>query len=188
MSKVSGYVRSRLGTKEVLIMTALALSQAMAVVKSVETGLFMGFLFMGVCILSGILDVVLEIFIPKKVCEFAGMMADALLFTCIWLTVQAYSPGMGDTFGIYIPLLMFSCIALKRTKGHPEQNRKKHLGLALLDGIMYGITVTVSLLAAGILRETMAVFSIRTTGAGALILLAFGTALVKKVSKKEERL
>ncbi len=98
------------------------------------------------------------------------VMIIAASVTCIELLMQAYSYGLYEVLGIFLPLITTNCVILGRADGFA---RKNPVLPALYDGLLMGLGFTAVLLVLGALREL--------AGTGALFAnmdLLFGAAAV----------
>lgn len=96
------------------------------------------------------------------------VMIIAAAVTCIELLMQAYSYGLYEVLGIFLPLITTNCVILGRADGFA---RKNALLPSMYDGLIMGLGFTAVLLVLGALREL--------TGTGALFAnmdLLFGAA------------
>ena len=96
------------------------------------------------------------------------VMIIAASVTCIELLMQAYSYGLYEVLGIFLPLITTNCVILGRADGFA---RKNPVLPALYDGLLMGLGFTAVLLVLGALREL--------AGTGALFAnmdLLFGAA------------
>lgn len=85
------------------------------------------------------------------------VMIIAASVTCIELLMQAYSYGLYEVLGIFLPLITTNCVILGRADGFA---RKNPVMPALYDGLLMGLGFAAVLLVLGTLREL--------TGTGAL--------------------
>jgi electron transport complex protein RnfE len=85
------------------------------------------------------------------------VMIIAAAVTCIELLMQAFSYGLYEVLGIFLPLITTNCVILGRADGFA---RKHALLPSMYDGLMMGLGFTAVLFVVGALREL--------TGTGAI--------------------
>ena len=78
------------------------------------------------------------------------VMIIAASVTCIELLMQAFSYGLYEVLGIFLPLITTNCVILGRADGFA---RKNPVLPALYDGLLMGLGFTLVLLILGALRE-----------------------------------
>jgi electron transport complex protein RnfE len=95
--------------------------------------------------------------IPNKVRIPSYIVVIASFVTILQLLLQAYLPGLYDTLGLFIPLIVVNCIVLGRAEAFASKN-----GVAdsALDGIGIGLGFTVGLTVLGAVRELLGSASI----------------------------
>jgi electron transport complex protein RnfE len=64
--------------------------------------------------------------------------------------MQAYTPALYKTLGIYVPLIVVNCIVLGRAEAYANKNTVID---SLCDGVGVGLGFTLSLTCIGIVRE-----------------------------------
>ena len=76
----------------------------------------------------------------------------ASLVTVVQFIMQAYTPSLSESLGVYIPLIVVNCIILARA----EMFASKHSVLpSVLDGLGMGIGFTAVLTLMGAIREIL---------------------------------
>jgi electron transport complex protein RnfE len=134
--------------------------------------------------------------IPNKVRIPAFIVIIASFVTIIDLTMNAYTPGLHEELGIFIPLIVVNCVILGRAEAFASKNR---VIKSFVDGIVMGLGFTFALTLLGSIREilgagsffgikfvpedasTMLLFILPP---GAFIALGFLIAFVNKITKK----
>ena len=86
-------------------------------------------------------------------CPTLATTTSAITFvTLLQFLMQAYTPAMYETLGLFIPLIVVNCIVL----GRAEAFANKHgVGESALDGIGVGLGFTCSLTVLGLVREIL---------------------------------
>ena len=130
----------------------LGMCPTLATTTSAMNGLEMGLATMFVLILSNIVISLIAPVVPDNVHIPVYIVAIATFVTLLQLLMQAFVPGVYQTLGLFIPLIVVNCIVL----GRAEAFANKHGVLeSALDGIGVGLGFTLSLTVIGIVREIL---------------------------------
>ena len=130
----------------------LGMCPTLATTTSAMNGLEMGLATMFVLILSNIVISLIAPVVPDKVHIPVYLVVIATFVTLLQLLMQAFVPGVYQTLGLFIPLIVVNCIVL----GRAEAFANKHGVLeSALDGIGVGLGFTLSLTVIGIVREIL---------------------------------
>ncbi len=172
----------------------LGMCPTLATTTSAINGLSMGLATLFVLVLSNIAISAIAPVVPDKVHIPVYIVVIATLVTILQFAMQAYTPAMYTTLGLFIPLIVVNCIVLGRAEAFASKN-----GIldSALDGFGIGLGFTLSLTILGIVREILgsgSVFGYRfITGDGILVFvmapgafLALGYLMVlfNKIAKK----
>ena len=76
----------------------------------------------------------------------------ATFVTLLQLLMQAYTPAVYETLGLFIPLIVVNCIVLGRAEAFASKNGA---GASALDGIGVGLGFTLALTVLGLVREVL---------------------------------
>ena len=173
----------------------LGMCPTLATTTSAMNGLEMGLATMFVLILSNIVISLIAPIVPDKVHIPVYIVVIATFVTLLQLLMQAYTPDVYRTLGLFIPLIVVNCIILGRAEAFASKN-----GLldSALDGIGIGIGFTLALTAIGIVREILgsgAVFGWKfmpgdgalafVMAPGAFLVLGYLMVLFNKIAKKQ---
>ena len=130
----------------------LGMCPTLATTTSAVNGLSMGLATLFVLVLSNIVISAIARFIPDKVHIPAYIVVIATFVTLVQFLMQAYTPAMYETLGLFIPLIVVNCIIL----GRAEAFAAKHgVWDSALDGIGVGLGFTCSLTVLGAVREIL---------------------------------
>ena len=130
----------------------LGMCPTLATTTSAMNGLEMGLATMFVLILSNVVISLIAPVVPDKVHIPVYIVVIATFVTLLQLLMQAFVPGVYQTLGLFIPLIVVNCIVL----GRAEAFANKHGVLeSALDGIGVGLGFTLSLTVIGIVREIL---------------------------------
>ena len=172
----------------------LGMCPTLATTTSAINGLSMGLATLFVLVLSNIAISAIAPVVPDKVHIPVYIVVIATFVTILQFAMQAYTPAMYTTLGLFIPLIVVNCIVPGRAEAFASKN-----GIldSALDGFGIGLGFTLSLTILGIVREILgsgSVFGYRfITGDGILVFvmapgafLALGYLMVlfNKIAKK----
>ena len=172
----------------------LGMCPTLATTTSAINGLSMGLATLFVLVLSNIAISAIAPVVPDKVHFPVYIVVIATFVTILQFAMQAYTPAMYTTLGLFIPLIVVNCIVLGRAEAFASKN-----GIldSAIDGFGIGLGFTLSLTVLGIVREILgsgSVFGYRfITGDGILVFvmapgafLALGYLMVlfNKIAKK----
>ncbi len=170
----------------------LGMCPTLATTTSAINGMSMGLATTFVLICSNMAISLLRNLIPDKVRIPAFIVVIATFVTIVQLIMQAYTPALYDSLGLFIPLIVVNCIVLGRAEAFAAKN---NVGLSALDGLGMGLGFTLSLSVIGCIRELLGTGKIfglsvypETYGMlifvlapGAFIVLAYLMGLVHKL-------
>ena len=172
----------------------LGMCPTLATTTSAINGLSMGLATLFVLVLSNIAISAIAPVVPDKVHIPVYIVVIATFVTILQFAMQAYTPAMYTTLGLFIPLIVVNCIVLGRAEAFASKN-----GIldSALDGFGIGLGFTLSLTILGIVREILgsgSVFGYRfITGDGILVFvmapgaflaLVYLMVLFNKIAKK----
>ena len=130
----------------------LGMCPTLATTTSAVNGLSMGLATLFVLVLSNIVISAIARFIPDKVHSPAYIVVIATFVTLVQFLMQAYTPAMYETLGLFIPLIVVNCIILGRAEAFASKNG---VWDSALDGIGVGLGFTCSLTVLGAVREIL---------------------------------
>ena len=130
----------------------LGMCPTLATTTSAVNGLSMGLATLFVLVLSNIVISAIARFIPDKVHIPAYIVVIATFVTLVQFLMQAYTPAMYETLGLFIPLIVVNCIILGRAEAFASKNG---VWDSALDGFGVGLGFTCSLTVLGVVREIL---------------------------------
>lgn len=168
----------------------------LAVTSSAINGMGMGIATTFVLVCSNLVIAALKNIIPDKVRLPAFIVVIASFVTIVDLSMQAYTPALSASLGVFIPLIVVNCIILGRAEAFAQKN-----GVipSIFDGLGMGLGFTLALTILGGIREVLgngSIFDIKfvsedaTTillfvlAPGAFIMLGLMIAAMNKLMKK----
>lgn len=173
----------------------LGMCPTLATTTSAMNGLEMGLATMFVLILSNIAISLVAPIVPDKVHIPVYIVVIATFVTVLQLVMQAFVPGVYQTLGLFIPLIVVNCIVLGRAEAFANKN-----GIfdSALDGIGVGLGFTCSLTVIGLVREILgsgSAFGFKfipgdgilafVMAPGAFLVLGYLMVLFNKIAKKQ---
>ena len=182
----------------------LGMCPTLAVTSTAINGLGMGLATTAVLTMSNLMISALRKVIPDKVRIPAFITIIASFVTIVSFLMQAYTPELYDSLGVFISLIVVNCIIL----GRAEAYASSHPVLpSIFDGLGMGLGFTLGLTLIGILREFLGAgtvfgftvtkelwdpIAIFSSNPGAFFVLAFLIAginafAIRKARKKGEK-
>lgn len=172
----------------------LGMCPTLATTTSAINGLSMGLATLFVLVLSNIAISAIAPVVPDKVHIPVYIVVIATFVTILQFAMQAYTPAMYATLGLFIPLIVVNCIVLGRAEAFANKN-----GIldSALDGLGIGLGFTLSLTVLGIVREILgsgSIFGFKfisgdgmlafVMAPGAFLALGYLMLLFNKIAKK----
>jgi electron transport complex protein RnfE len=172
----------------------LGLCPTLATTTSAINGMSMGIATLFVLVLSNIVISAIAPVVPDKVHIPVYIVVIATFVTILQFAMQAYTPDMYKTLGLFIPLIVVNCIVLGRAEAFASKN-----GIvdSALDGLGIGFGFTMSLTVLGLVREILGSGSafgwkfisgdgilLFIMAPGAFIALGYLMVLFNKIAKK----
>ena len=175
----------------------LGMCPTLGVTTSAFNGFGMGVATTFVLLMSNALISLLKNFIPDKVRIPAFIVVIATFVSIVDLLIQGFVPALGESLGLFIPLIVVNCIVLGRAEAFASKNT---LFDSMLDGIGMGLGFTLSLTVIGAIREILGSGSIFgytflpasanilvfVLAPGAFFVLGFVMALIRHLQKSNE--
>lgn len=173
----------------------LGMCPTLATTTSAINGLSMGLATLFVLVLSNIAISAIAPVVPDKVHIPVYIVVIATFVTILQFAMQAYTPAMYATLGLFIPLIVVNCIVLGRAEAFANKN-----GIldSALDGLGIGLGFTLSLTVLGIVREILgsgSIFGLKfisgdgmlafVMAPGAFLALGYLMVLFNKIAKKK---
>ncbi|MCQ2146886.1 MAG: electron transport complex subunit E [Bacteroidales bacterium] len=172
----------------------LGMCPTLATTTSAVNGLSMGLATLFVLVLSNMAISLVAPYVPDKVHIPAYIVVIATFVTLLQFIMQAYTPGIYASLGLFIPLIVVNCIVLGRAEAFASKN-----GVAdsALDGIGIGLGFTAALTVIGIVREILgsgSIFGFKfiagdgmlafVMAPGAFLALGYLMVIFNKIAKK----
>ncbi|MBR6054788.1 MAG: electron transport complex subunit E [Bacteroidales bacterium] len=173
----------------------LGMCPTLATTTSAINGLSMGLATLFVLVLSNMAISAIASVVPDKVHIPVYIVVIATFVTLLQLLMQAYTPAVYETLGLFIPLIVVNCIVLGRAEAFASRNG---IVASAADGLGVGLGFTLALTVLGAVREILGSGSIFgwkfipgdgmlafVMAPGAFICLGYLMVLFNKYLKKE---
>ena len=173
----------------------LGICPLLGTTTSALDGMGMGLATLFVMILSNIAISLIKNLIPSTVRLPAYIVVVASFVSVLQLLMEAYTPALYETLGVFIPLIVVNCIIFARAEMFAS---KKNVFDSALDGLGMGLGFTLSLTLLGVIRELLGNGSffgwkfltgdgvlIFVLAPGAFLAMAYLLAIFKKISSKK---
>ena len=131
---------------------ALGLCPTLAVSTSIENGLGMGMAALFVLLGSNIIVSLIRKAVPPKIRIPVYIVIIATFVTIAEMLMQAFSPELHKSLGIFVPLIVVNCIILGRAEAFAGKNT---VGRSILDALGMGLGFTLALVLLGFFRELL---------------------------------
>ena len=150
MNKAAERLHNGLIKENPTFVLMLGMCPTLAVTTLAMNGIGMGLTTTVILALSNVMISALRKVIPDGVRMPAYVVIVASFVTIVQFLLQAYVPGLYESLGIYIPLIVVNCIILGRAEAYASKNP---VIPSFFDGLGMGLGFTVGLTAIGIVRE-----------------------------------
>lgn len=128
----------------------IGMCPTLAVTTTAENGVGMGMATTAVLIASNVVISMIRKFIPGKIRIPAFVVVISSFVTIVGMLMEAYTPALFTSLGIFIPLIVVNCLILARAEAFAFKNGVLD---SALDGIGMGIGFTMALTILGAIRE-----------------------------------
>lgn len=134
------------------IVQLLGLCPLLAVSATVTNALGLGLATAAVLVGSNLIVSLVRQWVPSEVRIPIFVMIIASLVTCVQLLMNAFTYGLYQSLGIFIPLIVTNCIIIGRAESFASKNDPLP---ATLDGLWMGLGMTSALVVLGAMREIL---------------------------------
>jgi len=151
----------------------LGMCPTLAVSNEAINGIGMGIAATFVLVGSNVVVSLLKNVTPDKVRIPVFIVVIACFVTIVDLTMNAYTPELHATLGIFIPLIVVNCIILGRAEAFASKNG---VFASMVDGIVMGLGFTCALTVLGCIRELLgngSIFGYKLVAENASTILVF---------------
>jgi Na+-translocating ferredoxin:NAD+ oxidoreductase subunit E len=130
----------------------LGMCPALGVTSTAINGLGMGLATTFVLVMANIVVALVKNFIPDKVRIPAFIVVIAAFVTVVEMVMQAYTPALFESLGLFIPLIVVNCLVLGRAEAFASKNT---VGSSIIDGAGMGLGFAMALTMLGGVRELL---------------------------------
>jgi electron transport complex protein RnfE len=162
---LSDILRNGLRDQNPGLVQLLGLCPLLAVSTSVANALGLGVATLAVLVTSNAIAALAGPWLPREVRLAVFVLVIAAAVTSVELAMSGWWPGLHDSLGIFLPLIVTNCLVLARAESFASRQPLAH---ALADGLAMGLGFLLVLLALGAGRELIGHGSL---GAGMDLLL-----------------
>ncbi|MDO6446212.1 electron transport complex subunit E [Colwellia sp. 1_MG-2023] len=130
----------------------LGLCPLLAVTSTVTNALGLGLATMFVLICSNATVSAIQQWVPKEIRIPIFVLIIAAFVTCVQLLMNAFTYGLYQSLGIFLPLIVTNCAIIGRAEAYASKNPLKQ---ASFDGFMMGLGFLLVLIVLGGIREIL---------------------------------
>jgi len=192
MNQLQNFTKGFIKENPVFVLL-LGMCPTLGVTTSAINGLGMGLATTFVLVMSNLVVSLVKSQIPDKVRIPSFIVIIASFVTIVELTMQAFTPALFESLGLFIPLIVVNCIVLGRAEAFASKN---NIGSSIIDGLGMGLGFAFALTLLGGVRELLgsgALFGFKlipgdlmlvfVLAPGAFIVLGYLIALINKLKK-----
>ncbi len=192
MNQLQNFTKGFIKENPVFVLL-LGLCPTLGVTTSAINGLGMGLATTFVLVMSNLVVSLVKSQIPDKVRIPSFIVIIASFVTIVELMMQAFTPALFESLGLFIPLIVVNCIVLGRAEAFASKN---NIGSSIIDGLGMGLGFAFALTLLGGVREILgsgALFGFKfipgdlmlvfVLAPGAFIVLGYLIALINKLKK-----
>lgn len=128
----------------------LGLCSSLAITTNLTNAIGMGIAVTCVLIMSNVIISLLRKIIPNEIRIPVFIVVIATLVKCVQMIMNAYTPALYDSLGVFIPLIVVNCIILGRAESFASKNGVVD---SLLDALGMGLGYTFAVLVISFFRE-----------------------------------
>jgi electron transport complex protein RnfE len=130
----------------------LGLCPLLAVTATITNALGLGLATLLVLICSNATVSAIRHWVPKEIRIPIFVLIIAAFVTCVQLLMNAYTYGVYQSLGIFLPLIVTNCAIIGRAEAYASKNPVKQ---ASFDGLMMGLGFALVLIVLGAVREIL---------------------------------
>lgn len=152
MSQLKTLMKEGVWGNNPALVQLLGLCPLLAVSSTVTNALGLGIATLLVLVGSNVTVSLVREWVPKEIRIPVFVMIIAAFVTIIQLLMNAYTFGLYQSLGIFIPLIVTNCAIIGRAEAFASKNNAL---LSAWDGIMMGLGFAMVLLVLGAMREVL---------------------------------
>ncbi|MBR2067008.1 MAG: electron transport complex subunit RsxE [Solobacterium sp.] len=130
----------------------LGICSSLAITTTLNNAIGMGVAVIFVLVFSNIFVSLVRNITPDDIHIPVYIVIIATLVTIVKMVIQAYAPSLYTALGAFIDLIVVNCIILGRAEAFASKNS---VGASAMDGLMMGLSYTLSILAMSFIRQLL---------------------------------
>jgi electron transport complex protein RnfE len=134
------------------IVQLLGLCPLLAVTSTLTNAIGLGLATLFVLVCSNATVSAIRNWVPKEIRIPIFVLIIASFVTCVQLLMNAYTFGLYQSLGIFLPLIVTNCAIIGRAEAYASKNPIKQ---ATFDGLMMGLGFLLILMLLGAVREIL---------------------------------
>ncbi len=150
MSQVKTLFKDGMWANNPALVQLLGLCPLLAVTSTITNALGLGLATLLVLVGSNVTVSIVRNWVPKDIRIPVFVMIIAGFVTIVQLMMNAYTFGLYQSLGIFIPLIVTNCAIIGRAEAFASKNT---VPLSAFDGLMMGLGFMVVLVVLGAMRE-----------------------------------
>ncbi|KPZ51576.1 electron transport complex subunit E [Pseudoalteromonas sp. P1-25] len=150
MSELKTLYKEGVWANNPALVQLLGLCPLLAVTSTVTNALGLGLATLLVLVGSNVTVSIVRNWVPKDIRIPVFVMIIAGFVTIVQLLMNAYTFGLYQSLGIFIPLIVTNCAIIGRAEAYASKNP---VHLSVFDGLMMGLGFMAVLLVLGAMRE-----------------------------------
>lgn len=150
MSEYKILIKDGMWANNPAIVQLLGLCPLLAVTSTITNAMGLGIATLLVLVGSNVTVSLVRNFVPKDIRIPVFVMIIAAFVTIVQLLMNAYTFGLYQALGIFIPLIVTNCAIIGRAEAYASKNTPL---LSAFDGVMMGLGFMVVLVLLGAMRE-----------------------------------
>jgi electron transport complex protein RnfE len=150
MSEYKTLIKDGMWANNPAIVQLLGLCPLLAVTSTITNAMGLGIATLLVLVGSNVTVSLVRNFVPKDIRIPVFVMIIAAFVTIVQLLMNAYTFGLYQALGIFIPLIVTNCAIIGRAEAYASKNTPL---LSAFDGLMMGLGFMVVLVLLGAMRE-----------------------------------
>ncbi len=163
MNKLYTNLKDSLIKDNPIFVSYLALCPTLGTTSTFNNAIGMGLSVLFVLIFSNLLISSVRNFVPSEIRIPVFITIIASLVTLLEMILEAVTPTLYETLGMFLPLIVVNCIILGRAESFASKNNVKK---SIIDGLITGLAFAITISIIGAFREffgtgSISIFSLR---------------------------
>ena len=139
-------------TENPILIIMIGLCPTLACSSSATDALGMGIAATVVLVCSNIMVSFIRAWVPSEIRIPIFIIIIAAFVTVVDYLMQAYTPALSQSLGVFVPLIVVNCVILGRAEAFAYKNTVWH---SLIDALGMGVGLTVAIVLLGVIREVL---------------------------------